>query len=211
MFCPSCGTQSLPDNNSARIAEPPCHRRVARKVYRPLQQPIAPPPPPAAPPPTPAPYMPPPAPPQYAPRRATGVSAATAGYPPYPVMAARGAEKRGRCGRSLGFLSRSLPSVPRLLLLSESQNGHHRNQGPGDLLRHGHERPGYCAGQCAEGRRILPGPWRDSTAEDKESGSTIISYVVQDGTWNDPKMVADFEVITQGVASTVGGRRSRCA
>jgi hypothetical protein len=36
-------------------------------------------------------------------------------------------------------------------------------------------------------------------------GSTIISYVVQDGVWNKPDMVTDFEVITRGVASTVGG------
>jgi hypothetical protein len=39
----------------------------------------------------------------------------------------------------------------------------------------------------------------------KKSSGTFISYVVQDGVWNQPDMVTDFEVITRGVASTVGG------
>jgi hypothetical protein len=37
------------------------------------------------------------------------------------------------------------------------------------------------------------------------SGGTIISYVVQDGAWNNPAMVTDFETITRDVATTVGG------
>jgi hypothetical protein len=39
----------------------------------------------------------------------------------------------------------------------------------------------------------------------KTSSSTTIGYVVQDGVWDKPDMVSDFEVITRGVASTVGG------
>ncbi len=34
---------------------------------------------------------------------------------------------------------------------------------------------------------------------------TRISYVVQDGAWNDATMVSDFELITRDVATTVGG------
>jgi hypothetical protein len=37
------------------------------------------------------------------------------------------------------------------------------------------------------------------------ANGTVISYVVQDGVWNNPAMVTDFETITRGVASTVGG------
>jgi hypothetical protein len=36
-------------------------------------------------------------------------------------------------------------------------------------------------------------------------GSTIISYVVQDGVWNDPTKVSVLETVTRDVASTVGG------
>lgn len=39
----------------------------------------------------------------------------------------------------------------------------------------------------------------------KGASGTVISYVVQDGVWNDATMVTDFETITKGVASTVGG------
>ncbi len=39
----------------------------------------------------------------------------------------------------------------------------------------------------------------------KGSKGTAISFVVSDGTWNDPKMVSGFEVVTRDVASTVGG------
>jgi hypothetical protein len=36
-------------------------------------------------------------------------------------------------------------------------------------------------------------------------GSTIISYVVKDGIWNDASMVSDYEVLTRDVATSVGG------
>jgi hypothetical protein len=39
----------------------------------------------------------------------------------------------------------------------------------------------------------------------KGSKGTVISFRVQDGTWNDPKMVSNFEIITREVATTVGG------
>jgi len=39
----------------------------------------------------------------------------------------------------------------------------------------------------------------------KSSSSTVIGYVVQDGVWEKPDMVTDFEIITRGVAPTVGG------
>jgi hypothetical protein len=39
----------------------------------------------------------------------------------------------------------------------------------------------------------------------KGKDGTIVSYVVQDGTWNNPTMVADFEQITRQEAPTVGG------
>jgi hypothetical protein len=39
----------------------------------------------------------------------------------------------------------------------------------------------------------------------KTSSSTTISYVVQDGVWNQADMVSGFETVTRAVASTVGG------
>jgi hypothetical protein len=39
----------------------------------------------------------------------------------------------------------------------------------------------------------------------KGSNGMTISYVVQDGAWNNADTVTDFEVITRGVASSVGG------
>jgi hypothetical protein len=39
----------------------------------------------------------------------------------------------------------------------------------------------------------------------KGKDGTIVSFVVTDGTWNDPTMVANFETIARGEASTVGG------
>jgi len=39
----------------------------------------------------------------------------------------------------------------------------------------------------------------------KGASGTVISYVVQDGIWNNPTMVSGFETLTRDVASTVGG------
>ena len=39
----------------------------------------------------------------------------------------------------------------------------------------------------------------------KGSSGTVISYVVEDGVWNKPDMVSDFETVTRSVASAVGG------
>jgi hypothetical protein len=39
----------------------------------------------------------------------------------------------------------------------------------------------------------------------KGATGTVVSYVVQDGVWNNAAMVTDFETITKGVASSVGG------
>ena len=39
----------------------------------------------------------------------------------------------------------------------------------------------------------------------KTSSSTTISYVVQDGVWNQADTVSGFETVTRAVASTVGG------
>lgn len=39
----------------------------------------------------------------------------------------------------------------------------------------------------------------------KGASGTVISYVVQDGVWNNATMVNDFAIITRSVASTVGG------
>ena len=36
-------------------------------------------------------------------------------------------------------------------------------------------------------------------------GSTIISYVVKDGIWDNASMVSDYEVLTRDVATAVGG------
>ncbi len=38
----------------------------------------------------------------------------------------------------------------------------------------------------------------------KDNGTTL-SFVVNDGAWNDPAIVSDFETMVRGVASTVGG------
>jgi hypothetical protein len=35
--------------------------------------------------------------------------------------------------------------------------------------------------------------------------TTILSYVVADGSWNDPNTVSGFETLTRTVASTIGG------
>ena len=43
------------------------------------------------------------------------------------------------------------------------------------------------------------------------NGSVIISYVLKDGSWNDPAMVSDAEALTRDVAASVGGLQSRCA
>ncbi len=40
---------------------------------------------------------------------------------------------------------------------------------------------------------------------DKETSGTTISYVVQDGTWNQSGIVAKFDEVTREVASSVGG------
>ena len=37
------------------------------------------------------------------------------------------------------------------------------------------------------------------------NGSVIISYVLKDGSWNDPAMVSDAEALTRDVAPSVGG------
>jgi hypothetical protein len=39
----------------------------------------------------------------------------------------------------------------------------------------------------------------------KMGSSTVISYVVQDGVWNNPDTVSGFETVTRDVAPTVGG------
>jgi hypothetical protein len=39
----------------------------------------------------------------------------------------------------------------------------------------------------------------------KGADGTIITYVVQQGAWDDPAHVSQFEIITRGVAATVGG------
>jgi hypothetical protein len=39
----------------------------------------------------------------------------------------------------------------------------------------------------------------------KHTNGTTLAFVVTDGTWNDAKMVADFESITRSVAPSIGG------
>jgi hypothetical protein len=39
----------------------------------------------------------------------------------------------------------------------------------------------------------------------KHSDGTVLSFIVGDGVWNDPKYVSGFETITRGVAPSIGG------
>jgi hypothetical protein len=38
-----------------------------------------------------------------------------------------------------------------------------------------------------------------------KDGGTTITFIVSDGTWNNPTMVTDFETIVRSVAPSVGG------
>ena len=39
----------------------------------------------------------------------------------------------------------------------------------------------------------------------RDNGTTILSFVVGEGAWNDPKMVSGFEAMIETVAPWIGG------
>lgn len=204
MFCPSCGTESRPNDkfckscgavlgtaDNPQSVVPPVAAATAQAL--PPQPSVFTPPPPAQG------FYPPPAPPPYPPS-----------YPPPPVYAQY---PPAAPPASKGSAMRVVMSVLAILIALVSaavyfvQNGKKVTIGTKDEV--------FYSGTATKDQATAlgnalkaDGYFQDKGVTvllDKESSGTTISFVVKDGIWNQTGMLSSFEEIARTVASTVGG------
>jgi len=211
MFCPSCGTESLPDqkfckNCGATLRAAGDAPTVPAAAAAPTPQAV---PPPAQ------------APVQYVPPQAQGVyppAAAQAQYPPMPVaypppppgyvpypLIAPPAPKSSTL--------RTVVTTVVVLVALGAGAVYYFNKG--GTVTIGTKDQVVYSGTATQAEATALGNRLKADNYFQDRGVTVllhmgksgtrISYVVQDGAWNDPTMVSDFEIITRDVATTVGG------
>lgn len=212
MFCPSCGTESLPDQHFCKSCGASLHPAGdAQSVPAAAAAPVPPAVPPAAqapvqyaPPQMPAGYPPAAAPVQYPPpQMPAGYPQVPPGYAPYPQMAPPAPK------------SSALRNIVILLVVAAAGYGGYRYYQNGKTVTIGTKDQVQYSGSATKEQALALGDalktigyFQDRGAKvllKMGAGGTIISYVVEDGAWNDPKTVGDLETTTQGVASTIGG------
>ena len=202
MFCPSCGTESLPNQKFCMSCGATLHAAGAAPTPPPYATPQT----KAEYPPTSAPaqYVLPPAPFQYAPPpMPTGYPPPPPGHAAYPPMA-QPAPK-----------SPAVRNVAILVVLAAVSYGAYYYFQNGKKVTIGTKDQVIYSGQATKDQATALGNalkvadyFQDrgvTVLLSKGSNGTVISYVVLDGVWDKPDMVSDFETLTRGVASTVGG------